>query len=104
MWKSHHLLFVLRLSTSLATHREIAHPPVSPFSVRFRLVSNQLTIPSRSRILVLTWQGRFFLSQPRAVFGTTTTIRKQRRLAWPLHKDDTLSRSGRSTDLNIYFS
>jgi hypothetical protein len=24
-------------------------------------------------------------------------------LAWPLHKDDTLSRSGRSTDLNIYF-
>ncbi|KDR69750.1 hypothetical protein GALMADRAFT_77143, partial [Galerina marginata CBS 339.88] len=28
----------------------------------------------------------------------------QRRLAWPLHKDDTLSRSGRSTDLNIYFS
>jgi len=22
---------------------------------------------------------------------------------WPLHKDDTLSRSGRSTDLNIYF-
>ena len=27
----------------------------------------------------------------------------QRRLAWPLHKDDTLSRSGRSTDLNIYF-
>ncbi|KZP23617.1 hypothetical protein FIBSPDRAFT_785734, partial [Athelia psychrophila] len=26
----------------------------------------------------------------------------QRRLAWPLHKDDTLSRSGRSTDLNIY--
>ena len=28
----------------------------------------------------------------------------QRRLAWPLHKDDTLSRSGRSTDLNIYFT
>ena len=27
----------------------------------------------------------------------------QRRLAWPLHKDDTLSRSGRSTDLDIYF-
>src|ERR1700689_2085695 len=27
----------------------------------------------------------------------------QRRLAWPLHKDDTLSRSGRSTDLNIHF-
>ena len=27
----------------------------------------------------------------------------QRRLAWPLHKDDTLSRSGRSTDLNIFF-
>ncbi|KAF8959256.1 hypothetical protein BDZ97DRAFT_1735915, partial [Flammula alnicola] len=27
----------------------------------------------------------------------------QRRLAWPLHKDDTLSRSGRSTDLNILF-
>ncbi|KAJ6618174.1 hypothetical protein B0H10DRAFT_1795845, partial [Mycena sp. CBHHK59/15] len=27
----------------------------------------------------------------------------QRRLAWPLHKDDTLSRSGRSTDLNICF-
>ncbi|KAI0338345.1 hypothetical protein BDW22DRAFT_1337951, partial [Trametopsis cervina] len=26
----------------------------------------------------------------------------QRRLAWPLHKDDTLSRSGRPTGLNIY--
>ena len=28
----------------------------------------------------------------------------QRRLAWPLHKDDTLSRSGRPTGLNIYLS
>jgi hypothetical protein len=28
----------------------------------------------------------------------------QRRLAWPLHKDDTLVQSGRSTDRNIYFS
>ncbi|KNZ75304.1 hypothetical protein J132_03514 [Termitomyces sp. J132] len=28
----------------------------------------------------------------------------QRRLAWPLHKDDTLSRSGRPTGLNIYFN
>ncbi|KAF9261394.1 hypothetical protein L218DRAFT_1046208 [Marasmius fiardii PR-910] len=28
----------------------------------------------------------------------------QRRLAWPLHKDDTLFRSGRPTGLNIYFS
>ncbi|PFH51762.1 hypothetical protein AMATHDRAFT_141925, partial [Amanita thiersii Skay4041] len=27
----------------------------------------------------------------------------QRRLAWPLHKDDTLFRSGRPTGLNIYF-
>ena len=27
----------------------------------------------------------------------------QRRLAWPLHKDDTLSQSGRPTGLNIYF-
>ncbi|KAI0694576.1 hypothetical protein C8T65DRAFT_551569, partial [Cerioporus squamosus] len=27
----------------------------------------------------------------------------QRRLAWPLHKDDTLSRSGRPTGSNIYF-
>ncbi|KAI8996506.1 hypothetical protein BD414DRAFT_408423 [Trametes punicea] len=26
----------------------------------------------------------------------------QRRLAWPLHKDDTLSRSGRPTGLKIY--
>ncbi|KAF9499047.1 hypothetical protein BDN71DRAFT_1384486, partial [Pleurotus eryngii] len=26
----------------------------------------------------------------------------QRRLAWPLHKDDTLSRSGRPKGLNIY--
>ncbi|KAI0705115.1 hypothetical protein C8T65DRAFT_524552, partial [Cerioporus squamosus] len=26
----------------------------------------------------------------------------QRRLAWPLHKDDTLSWSGRPTGLNIY--
>ncbi|EIM84465.1 uncharacterized protein STEHIDRAFT_61381, partial [Stereum hirsutum FP-91666 SS1] len=28
----------------------------------------------------------------------------QRRLAWPLHKDDTLLQSGRPTGLNIYFS
>ncbi|KAF8473786.1 hypothetical protein JB92DRAFT_2620698, partial [Gautieria morchelliformis] len=27
----------------------------------------------------------------------------QRRLAWPLHKDDTLLQSGRSSDRNIYF-
>ena len=27
----------------------------------------------------------------------------QRRLAWPLHKDDTLFRSGRPKGLNIYF-
>ncbi|KAF9220010.1 hypothetical protein BS17DRAFT_854037 [Gyrodon lividus] len=27
----------------------------------------------------------------------------QRRLAWPLHKDDTLFRSGRPTGLNIYY-
>ncbi|KAJ6590355.1 hypothetical protein B0H10DRAFT_1830798, partial [Mycena sp. CBHHK59/15] len=27
----------------------------------------------------------------------------QRRLAWPLHKDDMLSGGGRSMDLNIYF-
>ncbi|KAI0031526.1 hypothetical protein K488DRAFT_51909, partial [Vararia minispora EC-137] len=26
----------------------------------------------------------------------------QRRLAWPLHKDDTLLQSGRPTGLNIY--
>ena len=45
------------------------------------------------------------LPSPCVPFGVTYekigTI--QRRLAWPLHKDDTLSRSGRSTDLNIYF-
>ncbi|KAH9038025.1 hypothetical protein EDB83DRAFT_1740733 [Lactarius deliciosus] len=28
----------------------------------------------------------------------------QRRLAWPLHKDDTLFQSGRPTGLNIYLS
>ncbi|KIJ15744.1 hypothetical protein PAXINDRAFT_76331, partial [Paxillus involutus ATCC 200175] len=28
----------------------------------------------------------------------------QRRLAWPLHKDDTLFRSGRPMGLNIYFA
>ena len=27
----------------------------------------------------------------------------QRRLAWPLHKDDTLFQSGRPSGLNIYF-
>ncbi|KAF9018458.1 hypothetical protein BDZ89DRAFT_960069, partial [Hymenopellis radicata] len=27
----------------------------------------------------------------------------QRRLAWPLHKDDTLFQSGWSQDHNIYF-
>ncbi|KAI0258797.1 hypothetical protein BC834DRAFT_834740 [Gloeopeniophorella convolvens] len=28
----------------------------------------------------------------------------QRRLAWPLHKDDTLFQSGRPTGLDIYFA
>ncbi|EPT01109.1 hypothetical protein FOMPIDRAFT_44930, partial [Fomitopsis schrenkii] len=44
------------------------------------------------------------LSTSHVPFGVTYekigTI--QRRLAWPLHKDDTLSRSGRPTGLNIY--
>ncbi|KAI0322367.1 hypothetical protein OF83DRAFT_1020165, partial [Amylostereum chailletii] len=43
--------------------------------------------------------------QPFAPFGVAYakigTI--QRRLAWPLHKDDTLLQSGRPTGLNIYF-
>ncbi|KAJ3715338.1 hypothetical protein C8R42DRAFT_589769, partial [Lentinula raphanica] len=34
-------------------------------------------------------------------FGIMTL---QLRLAWPLHKDDTLFRSGRPTGLNIYFA
>src|SRR6266550_4156819 len=42
---------------------------------------------------------------PSVPFGVTYekigTI--QRRLAWPLHKDDTLFQSGRPTGLNIYF-
>ncbi|KAF8593052.1 hypothetical protein BDV93DRAFT_461897, partial [Ceratobasidium sp. AG-I] len=40
------------------------------------------------------------------LFGVTYTKigTIQRRLAWPLHKDDTLVQSGRSTDRNIYFS
>ncbi|KAF8607213.1 hypothetical protein BDV93DRAFT_591220 [Ceratobasidium sp. AG-I] len=39
------------------------------------------------------------------LFGVTYTKigTIQRRLAWPLHKDDTLVQSGRSTDRNIYF-
>ncbi|KAF8604648.1 hypothetical protein BDV93DRAFT_574255, partial [Ceratobasidium sp. AG-I] len=39
-------------------------------------------------------------------FGVTYTKigTIQRRLAWPLHKDDTLVQSGRSTDRNIYFA
>ncbi|KAA1475836.1 hypothetical protein DENSPDRAFT_765780, partial [Dentipellis sp. KUC8613] len=45
------------------------------------------------------------LSAAHVPFGVTYekigTI--QRRLAWPLHKDDTLSQSGRPTGLNIYF-
>ncbi|KAF8610769.1 hypothetical protein BDV93DRAFT_415899, partial [Ceratobasidium sp. AG-I] len=38
------------------------------------------------------------------LFGVTYTKigTIQRRLAWPLHKDDTLVQSGRSTDRNIY--
>ncbi|KAH7334446.1 hypothetical protein B0J17DRAFT_534262, partial [Rhizoctonia solani] len=40
------------------------------------------------------------------LFGVTYTKigTIQRRLAWPLHKDDTLVQSGRSTDRNIYFT
>ncbi|KAI0682265.1 hypothetical protein BC835DRAFT_1300034 [Cytidiella melzeri] len=35
-------------------------------------------------------------------YKKTATI--QRRLAWPLHKDDMLSWSGRPTSLKIYYS
>ncbi|KAF8997901.1 hypothetical protein BDQ17DRAFT_1248116 [Cyathus striatus] len=47
------------------------------------------------------------LAYPKTIVPFGVTYEKigtiQRRLAWPLHKDDTLSRSGRPTGLNIYF-
>ncbi|EIW59846.1 uncharacterized protein TRAVEDRAFT_122428 [Trametes versicolor FP-101664 SS1] len=50
--------------------------------------------------------ARWLFCAPLVVVPFGVTYEKigtiQRRLAWPLHKDDTLSRSGRSTDLNIY--
>ncbi|KAA1475842.1 hypothetical protein DENSPDRAFT_784151, partial [Dentipellis sp. KUC8613] len=59
--------------------------------------------PSKTQNVVLGYQTPPAIIVP---FGVTYekigTI--QRRLAWPLHKDDTLSQSGRPTGLNIYFS
>ena len=50
-------------------------------------------------------RGTQFANAVNVPFGVTYekigTI--QRRLAWPLHKDDTLLQSGRSSDRNIYF-
>ncbi|KAA1475831.1 hypothetical protein DENSPDRAFT_762949, partial [Dentipellis sp. KUC8613] len=57
--------------------------------------------PSKTQSAVLGYQTPPVTYVP---FGVTYekigTI--QRRLAWPLHKDDTLSQSGRPTGLNIY--
>ncbi|KZT21432.1 hypothetical protein NEOLEDRAFT_1073511 [Neolentinus lepideus HHB14362 ss-1] len=51
-------------------------------------------------------RGAVFRPSIHVPFGVTYekigTI--QRRLAWPLHKDDTLTQSGSSTELNIFFS
>ncbi|KAI0673073.1 hypothetical protein C8Q78DRAFT_940077, partial [Trametes maxima] len=58
---------------------------------------------SNMQVYALTTTSTIITNVP---FGVTYekigTI--QRRLAWPLHKDDTLSRSGRPTGLNIYFT
>jgi hypothetical protein len=57
--------------------------------------------PHRNRVLA---RPSCPFPHPDVPFGVTYdkigTI--QRRLAWPLHKDDTLSRSGRPAGLNIY--
>ena len=46
-------------------------------------------------------------NSPKVKCPLRSDIRKigtiQRRLAWPLHKDDTLFQSGRPLGLNIYF-
>ncbi|KZT38398.1 hypothetical protein SISSUDRAFT_1004784, partial [Sistotremastrum suecicum HHB10207 ss-3] len=57
-------------------------------------------------------QSNFKFSRPlqsttySAPFGVAYIILGtiQRRLAWPLHKDDTLNQSGRASALNIYFA
>jgi hypothetical protein len=46
-------------------------------------------------------KGRQFIAPFGDAYEKIGTI--QRRLAWPLHKDDTLFQSGRPTGLNIYF-
>jgi hypothetical protein len=62
--------------------------------------------PTKPESIILA-SGRH-LGNPLIVvlFGVTYTKigTIQRRLAWPLHKDDTLVQSGRSTDRNIYFT
>ncbi|KAI0332744.1 hypothetical protein GY45DRAFT_1246166 [Cubamyces sp. BRFM 1775] len=64
-----------------------------------------LRLPVDTAICSTTASGTFTVTRTDVPFGVTYekigTI--QRRLAWPLHKDDTLSRSGRPTGLNIYF-
>ncbi|KAI0042327.1 hypothetical protein FA95DRAFT_1500217, partial [Auriscalpium vulgare] len=58
--------------------------------------------PDKSRICARRgWLRAITLAPFGDAYEKIGTI--QRRLAWPLHKDDTLFQSGRSTDLNIYF-
>ena len=64
---------------------------------------NHVTIRFTAQGTLFCWSLRDFstvLWPLRGVIRKIGTI--QRRLAWPLHKDDTLFRSGRPTGLNIY--
>ncbi|EIN10168.1 hypothetical protein PUNSTDRAFT_63930 [Punctularia strigosozonata HHB-11173 SS5] len=80
------------MCTALTAYSALTITPLIPSVTREPDTSLSSALPRRD------------LPKKNVPFGVTYdkigTI--QRRLAWPLHKDDTLSRSGRPTGLNIY--
>ena len=85
---------------------DVQHNTVTPSWVVRAIVTWLLQCPTRSpyKISISNCHDQF-CPITIAPFGDAYekigTI--QRRLAWPLHKDDTLFQSGRPTGLNIYF-
>ena len=69
------------------------------------LIANKIVDPPFERNPLMC---RCAVNVPKVKCPLRSDIRKigtiQRRLAWPLHKDDTLFQSGRPSGLNIYCS
>ncbi|KAI0259539.1 hypothetical protein BC834DRAFT_962076 [Gloeopeniophorella convolvens] len=101
---SHHHWW--RPSTQVSSLARVVRVGSRPALTRV-FANTRLGAPTRGRHRIQTRQyGYARRAKIIAPFGDAYekigTI--QRRLAWPLHKDDTLFQSGRPTGLNIYFS